>query len=146
MKVNNIIGVPIYQEAQSRCPYYREENSKKDMKFPVCVCPNSVYSVRSSNSIIVRCSKVLEECQMLSTQNKRDIALIEKYIEKYSCEEWLSISEGTWNKLKTMLSNENDYYLRALLGYFGYYLTKDQAVESAYLYCGQKLSEVNREG
>ena len=135
--IKSIHGTPIFKNVNSECMFYVQDNSKRSEtpKFPICICPSRCFHIDKNHSMIISCSKEIDDCVIYSSQNKRDIEFIRLYLEKYAEGEWLSISNKHWEKiLNEKISKVGDEkYLENLFKYCGYVRFNDDKIEGVVL-------------
>lgn len=146
-KVNNIFGSPIFKKGNLYCEFYHDNLTKKgeSPKFSVCTCPIRELHMKENNlGMIISCDEDFKQCVIFQKQNKNDIRIVGAYLEKYSDESWVQITDNHWKILRDeKVSIHEDEYLNALFNYYGFYRVNNESVEGI-VFCGEKIKTSER--
>ncbi len=134
--MSNVSGSPIFKSSNLDCEFVLVDKGKKDNpKFDECTCPVRKWVMKENNyGSIIRCAANFEECPIYAAQNKKHIKIIKVYIEKFSVDGWINVSDKHIKALvedKIGFADEN--YLLSLFNFHGYNKIEDDKVEGLVL-------------
>lgn len=138
LKKHNKTGVPIYKNPCYVCPFCimpgRGEN-----RFPVCNSPYVYKDVYVTSNLIIKCPDKKEEClgYVSMSKSKKDFVLIKKYIRKFYIDGYIAIKNSHINFLIKRIKYHDEYYLKGLFKFYGFYYVTDKKIDKKYkiLFC-----------